>query len=388
MNIRNVYRFPVLLAAAALVVATGCEQIKSSTPLSPSIAGPIAGVTITAPSPIEPRAGRQIKDTEQPIALVIGNADSNSVRPYTMAVQIAATPSFDAVVFSQTGITPSPDGTTALRLPDRLQTGRIYYWRAIADDGANSSGWTDPVPFEVLRPVVIGRPEPLAPIGNVLLTGSAAQLRVRNGESSGPHGPLYYTFQVAPTQSFSAMIINSTVNEDDGETTFQTPPLAQNQQLFWRVRIDNGGTAGEWSRTESFRSGVLVIPGPSLPSGPVNPGNCASSDGRFIAACIGAKYPDLRRAGVSLSTRVANMEFLRDRMIEAGICGGLDLARNRKRNGSELSIDAIAQRTGGRTIVVDIARGYDDTGDTLELQWLADVGGEPGWQPDLHPTCN
>ena len=38
-----------------------------------------------------------------------------------------------------------------------------------------------------------------------------------------------------------------------------------------------------------------------------------------------AKYPERLAAGVSSSQRVDNMSFLRDRIIEAGKCGGMDL---------------------------------------------------------------
>jgi hypothetical protein len=51
----------------------------------------------------------------------------------------------------------------------------------------------------------------------------------------------------------------------------------------------------------------------------------------FIVACIADKYPAYLKARVSSSKRRSNMEFLRNRIIEAGICGGLDLGWNLKR---------------------------------------------------------
>ena len=48
-------------------VLAGCQQTKSANPLSPAIAGPIAGVTITPPRMLEPTNGRSILDTEQPV---------------------------------------------------------------------------------------------------------------------------------------------------------------------------------------------------------------------------------------------------------------------------------------------------------------------------------
>jgi hypothetical protein len=62
------------------------------------------------------------------------------------------------------------------------------------------------------------------------------------------------------------------------------------------------------------------------------------------------------------------MIFLRDRIIEAGKCGGLDLGWNLKRGGPELSIDFITNRTGGLD-GIDIGFAYDDTSHPLRLSW-------------------
>ena len=75
-------------------------------------------------------------------------------------------------------------------------------------------------------------------------------------------------------------------------------------------------------------------------------------------------------------------------MIEAGICGGMDLAWNLKRGGPEKSVDFFAYRKNGTWIGVDIGFDYDNTSTPLHLQW-----GETG--PDLifpltytpRPTC-
>ena len=51
------------------------------------------------------------------------------------------------------------------------------------------------------------------------------------------------------------------------------------------------------------------------------------------------------------------MAYIRDRMIEAGICGGFDLAWNLKRGVGPRSTDALLWRDGGRDRVIDIAAG-------------------------------
>ena len=125
-----------------------------------------------------------------------------------------------------------------------------------------------------------------------------------------------------------------------------------------------------------------LAPSPtSAAPAPTPPSTVEHLSGEAVIARIAAQYPERLAAGVSHAQRVANMEFLRDRVIELGNCSGLLLARNRKTNG-HLSIDAINWRHGEQDIndVVDIASAYDDTGRQLELHWLI-VAGPAGWDP-------
>jgi hypothetical protein len=176
--------------------------------------------------------------------------------------------------------------------------------------------------------------------------------------------------------------------EGSGSTSLTVPAdLAVNTAHYWRARVSNGEVTGAWSATASFLTPLPVIVQPPPGPGPGNGGSCASSNGDAIVSCIAGKYPSYLAAGVSEGTRISNMEFLRDRIIEAGICGGLDLARNLKRGVGPHSIDAIAWRTGGRDEVVDLGAGYDDTSQPLRLQWVI-VAGPPGYDPySPRPTC-
>jgi hypothetical protein len=63
------------------------------------------------------------------------------------------------------------------------------------------------------------------------------------------------------------------------------------------------------------------------------------------------------------------MAFLRDRVIEAGLCAGNTYGWNLKRGGPELSIDVIAWKRPDGNMGVDIAFDYDNTGTTLKLTW-------------------
>jgi hypothetical protein len=378
-----------MLMATCAVAAAACEQVKSASPLSPSIAGPIAGVTITAPAPVQPGMGTAIKDIEQPITLVVNNPESNSVRPFTLTIQLAADVQFSSPSVNQVGIEPGPNGVTRLLLPGKLTAGRTYYWRSKAEDGANSSEWSEPVSFQVLQPIVIGVPTPVAPAGGARVSSNTPVLRASNGASSGPYKWLDYNFQVSMNASFTQMVVDEWVREGSGETWYsmQGSP-APDVMLFWRVRIgDDEGTLGAWSATESYRTPLASAAPPPPSGGGGSPASCASNNGDAIVACIAQKYPSYLAAGISLHQREENMKFLRDRVIEAGICGGLDLAWNLKRGVGPHSIDALAWRVNGAVEVVDIGIAYDDTSRPLALTWGI-VPGPPGYdtyQP--RPTC-
>src|SRR5258708_29091782 len=125
----------VLVAAVALA---GCSASKSSNPLSPTVAGPIPGVDISAPKMLEPAPGTKISTEKQPVTLLIENAGSSGVRPLTYSFDIATDSAFNNKVYSRDSIAQGDGGRTSLRLSDALASGRTYYWRARAQDGANT----------------------------------------------------------------------------------------------------------------------------------------------------------------------------------------------------------------------------------------------------------
>jgi hypothetical protein len=375
----------VALGAALTFALAGCEAKKSSNPLSPSVAGPIAGVNITAPKLVEPAQGFKYKESQQPIKLVIENATSNGVRPVTYIFEVATDTEFNGKVYARSGVPAGESGRTSVQI-DRLDLGRAYYWRARADDGANSSQFAASQ-FEVLPKPLLNAPRLHAPINKELLATRRPALTVGNSDRNAAIGEISYEFQVATDQAFTKVVAAGVAGETYGLTSF-TPSgdLAMGIQLFWRSRAGDGETTSPWAPTQTFRTPAPVSPGPSPSPSPGNGGSCASNNGDAIVRCVSATYPDRLAAGVSLDQRIANMEFLRDRVIEAGICGGLDLARNLKRGVGPHSIDAIAWRHNGIDDVVDIGMAYDDTSRPLALQWGI-VAGPPGYDPYPRPTC-
>jgi hypothetical protein len=383
---RNLLRLCIGVLALAPLVA--CEASKSANPLSPTVAGPIPGVNITPPKPLEPGNGWQLKPDKQPVTLLLENASSNGVRPLSYVFEVATDAAFGSKVFSKAGVAPGQAGRTSLKLSDSLAAGRTYYWRARAEDGANTGAFSNPVAFVLLQRVTIDRPVPVSPVRGET-AGVVAELRFKNAPRSGPAGSISYSLEVSRNEGFTSVVWRGGTGERGGESSAVTGGLPASSTLFWRVRASDSENQGPWSSTASFVTSAAA-PAPDPPSPPAggNGGSCASRDGNFIVACIANKYPTYLKAGVSSSKRRSNMEFLRNRIIEAGICGGLDLGWNLKRGGPEISVDFIAERRGGLTYGYDIARDYDNTRTKLQLAWQNDGPHSKQKPYSPRPSCN
>ena len=153
-----------------------CEASKSSNPLSPSVAGPIPGVEISAPKMLEPQPGSKISIEKQPVTLLIENAGSNGPRPLTYTFDIATDTGFSNKVFTREGIPQGDGGRTSLRMTDTLATGHTYYWRVRAEDGANTGPYATPTSFDIFTPIVIDVPGLTAPAPNSTVLNCASDL--------------------------------------------------------------------------------------------------------------------------------------------------------------------------------------------------------------------
>jgi len=357
-------RLARVACALAVFGLAGCEAAKSSNPTAPTVAGPIPGVTISAPALLEPAQGLKFKENEQPIRLVVQNATSSGVRSLTYNFEVAADSGFTSKVFSRSGVAPGEGNKTSVQV-DRLEIGRPYYWRAWAEDGANTGSMAT-AGFEIYPKPAVTAPGPVSPINNEQVASATPAIRVSNAAFVGPVGALVYEFQVASDQSFTKLVSAGIIPQGPGQTTFNTSALTKSATMFWRARASDGETMSGWSVTQVFRTPAAP---PDDGGGGGGGGSCASNDGNLIVKCIAAKYPNKLRAGVSHGQRQADMMFLRDRIIEAGKCGGLDLGHNLKRGGPEISIDFLAERRGGQVYGHDIAFDYDNTSNPLQLYW-------------------
>ena len=385
---RKVFRPAVALSAALLLPLIACKAEKSSNPLSPAVAGPIAGVNITAPRMIEPGQGAKYRESQQPIRLAVENATSNGVRPLYYTFEVASDSEFATKMFARSQVLPGADGRTSVQI-DRLELGRSYYWRARAEDGANTGPFVT-AQFEVLPRAQLGPPGLVSPGDNERTSSRRPSLVVSASERNSAVGGVRYEFMVATDGGFTQIVAGGVVDEQGGQTTFVPGgDLASDRVHWWTARATDGESTTDWARVQTFRTptgGGAPSPGPSPSPG----GGCGPpypNNGPAIVACVSRQYPERLVAGVSHAQREANMAFLRDRVIETGICGGLDLAWNKKRGDGPHSIDALAWRVNGRDEVVDIGLAYDDTSIPLVLTWGI-VAGPPGYdtyQP--RPSC-
>jgi hypothetical protein len=304
-----------VLAAGALLL-TSCDVSKSATPLSPSIAGPIAGVQISEPIVVSPANGAKIASDAQPITFTVTNASSNGVRPLTYALEIAVDSAFANKIFTQTGITPG-DGLTSFRLPSNLGAERGYFWRVKAYDGANEGDYSPTMTFSVFTPVTIGRPGLSSPLDGSTTASLKPILEVINATVTGPATQMHYLFEVAPDASMGNRIFTGDVLAGASRTAYGIPSdLAPATRYFWRARaFDTQNHVGEYSDIFSFVTSAGTSPGPTGPPAQTSPDD--QLDMKQVTIALGA---DIRGWAVTSS------------MISAAHVGG-DLCTNHTKAG-------------------------------------------------------
>jgi hypothetical protein len=282
-----------LMCIAALAALGACETEKSLTPTSPNVAGPIAGVNITTPSPVSPANGAEILNTET-LRLVFGNASSNSERRFWYIVELAADAGFNTKLFTNPRVAPAEGQQTSVIVDVRLGAEATYYWRVKADDGANASDYSPVAHFDIVVPVVVEAPSPASPVNGETTSDNTPNLVVNNGRVQGRAGTVQYRFEVATDQAFSNIISVAYVpRSGGGTTTHSSAPLPAGATLFWRVWATNGQLINGPSAVQIFRTPAPPAPGPGPGPGPGpvpngNWRNCGSTPGYELVACVHA----------------------------------------------------------------------------------------------------
>jgi hypothetical protein len=342
----------VLLASLA-----ACQTSKSSNPTAPTVAGPIAGVNISAPTLVQPAQGQKFKADQQPIQLVVNDATTNGVRPLTYTFEVAADSGFATKVFSRAGV---PQGTnqTSVQL-DPLEIGKTYYWRSWAEDGANT-GSPASSQFDIFPQAAVNPPAPIAPLGNAVTSTNSPVVTAANSTIVGPVGGLSYEFQVASDQAFTHLVAAIITGEGSGQTSFTAGSLPASATMFWRVRASDGQTTSAWSATQVFRTPAVVAPPPpaSGAGGGTGGGTCTGHDALSIISCERNKFGHM--------TASDEVQFLKN------------AASSLNRNGIQFAPFGILRKSSGSS-----CNGYScdiicsGNGSSSQRQWDVLSDGDP-----------
>jgi len=263
----RLYPMRGLTAFVAILCLGACEAAKSANPTAPSVAGPIPGVAITAPRPLEPHAGETLTFSSEPPTLLIENAGTSGVRTLWLQLDVSTDANFSHMVHQADQISLGPAGRTTYRLPEPLGAGHTYYWRSRAADGANTGPFSAVSSFNVVPPVVIDTPTPMEPQGN--LTTTRPQFKARNATISGTSG-VVYRFQIATNAQMTNVTALLTVPPGgDGTTTVSMGELPWNTTFFWRVWGTDGTKESAPSAVISFRTPAAPVAPPSSGGVPV-----------------------------------------------------------------------------------------------------------------------
>jgi hypothetical protein len=301
----------VSFALIGIIGLVGCQTSKSSNPLSPTVAGPIPGVNITAPSVMAPAPNAQIAIDQQPITLTVKNATTNGVRPLSYEFQVSGDSSFGTQLFAKTGIAPGANGQTSIVMPDKLGDAGNYFWRSRAEDGANTGAWTSAVPFSVYIPVVIQAPTPVQPAAGATTSSVRPSFVVTNATRTGPAGTIHYNLAIAQDITFAQIALTATFPEGNGQTTMAIgQDLSASGHYYWRVQASDGKNDGPWSNAIDFRTPAAPAPPPTpSPTPTPSPGGpgVAADQINMSAASIYNSPTDL--ASWNVSTAITSVNF-------------------------------------------------------------------------------
>lgn len=336
---------PVLFAFALV----GCEATKSENPLSPSVAGPIAGVEITAPRLVEPGQGFKVKESQQPLKLLIENSTTTGVRPISYSFEVATDGEFQTKVYARSGVPQGDSGRTSVTV-DRLDLGRAYYWRVRAEDGANSSTYSS-ASFEVLPKPLLNPPPQQSPINGATTADRRPELIVGAADRNAAIGAVLYGFQISTTAAFTAIASSGVRNEGGGTTGFVPEAnLAAGMQHYWRVSASDGETTSSWSGVQTFKT-PAAAPAPNPTPAPNPSGPCNSSNPDTIIQCERNKY-GFMSASQTLDFLKAAARSLNRNGIGGGPFGILRKAGGSNCNG--YSCDIICSGQGTSQVQYDV----------------------------------
>jgi hypothetical protein len=243
------------------LTAAACSR--SSSPAQPSAAAAVPASadstsSVTAPRPLTPTAGAQVKNLDQPVTLVVTNAVLTQSPATTYTFEVASDAGFASKVYTKSGVAAG-SGQTSLTI-DKLGAGADYYWHARAE-GGGTVGPFSPARLVTIGPAIVINAATLTNPGASAATGSRPTLTVTNPTRSGPVGPLSYKFEIATNSGFSPVILAAAVTEGNARTSYTpTIDLPAETTIFWRVTVSDptNGVTGPVSAVTSFVTSLAI----------------------------------------------------------------------------------------------------------------------------------
>ena len=177
---------------------------------------------------------------------------------------------------SQGGIAPGDGGRTSYKLGNALTPDRGYFWRARAEDGANTGSFSATAQFFLFSPATFQTPFPCRP-----LAGPRSPRCARASASITQPAPAvlrgaYAIRWISHSEAFTG-VVSVTVAEADGGVTSGDPQqdFSAGRQAFWRVRASDSVSTGPWSATATFRTAAAApTPAPAPPTGTASGAAC------------------------------------------------------------------------------------------------------------------
>jgi hypothetical protein len=333
----------------------------NANPLSPTES------SVTSPRLVQPTQGATITVGASPLTLTVENATASPAATITYTFEVATDQSFANRVFVQENVAQDASGRTSVLVSSGLTAGATYVWRARAQT-PTASATADPWTFTAEAARALGTPVAIEPASGAVLREASVAFRLAQGERTGTLSAVSYTIEIGTDEALTNLVAVLTVAEQPGSTLVPfDATLELGRTYYWRVRAFDGSITSEWSPVLSFRAPSVRWP----------------TTGEQVVAFVESRYPEYLEPTGSLGQRQANMAFLRDRMIEAGLCGGMDLGWNLKRGGPEISIDFLTMRVNGHVEGIDIGHDYDNYRNTLSLTWAT---GEFPFYATYQPT--
>jgi hypothetical protein len=282
-----------------VVGAAGCDSAKSENPLSPSVAGPIAGVSITTPALLDPPANKQIAVADLPVKLTIQNSTTTGQRPVAYVFEVATDNAFASKILTSGGITPGSNGqTTFVVVNVPLEAGKTYFWRAKADDGANQSAFADPRAFSVYV-LSISVPALVTPQYGQEVAPPPVRFTIQNSTTTGER-PLTYIIDIATDLAFGSTVYTTgpggTPPGSNGQTSIVVDkPLEAGRYYYWRAKATDGSAQSAYSAVNKFLVSSVTAPPPS-PGPPPGP---AANDAIDLSTVIWVKGVNTSRWAVT-----------------------------------------------------------------------------------------